>query len=88
MKFRVALAAVVLTTLTLVSCARPSAPVPLQLLSFNDFHGHLEPPTGTDANLGALDPVQPPDPVGGSEYLATTLTQLRANPQHTDCDRR
>ena len=84
MKFRAAVAAVVLSTLTLVGCVPPHPePVPLQVLSFNDFHGHLEPPAGTDANLGALDPISPADPVGGSEYLATTLTQLRANHANT-----
>jgi hypothetical protein len=39
--------------------AKPRAPKELQLqvLSFNDFHGHLQPPEGTDATLGAtLDP--------------------------------
>ena len=47
------------------------------MLSFNDFHGHLQPPSGTDATLGAqLDPSA--TPVGGAEYLASTLTSLRA----------
>jgi 2',3'-cyclic-nucleotide 2'-phosphodiesterase (5'-nucleotidase family) len=50
--------------------------VDVQLLSFNDYHGHLEPPSGSNANLGAAD-----DPalttVGGAEYLATHLAQLR-----------
>ena len=33
----------------------------LQVLSFNDFHGHLQPPGGTDATLGAtLDPSATP----------------------------
>jgi 2',3'-cyclic-nucleotide 2'-phosphodiesterase (5'-nucleotidase family) len=51
--------------------------VELQVLSFNDFHGHLQPPSGTDATLGAqLDPSG--TPVGGAEYLASTLTALRA----------
>ncbi len=46
----------------------------VQLLSFNDFHGHLE---ATDPPLSAtLDPSQ--TPVGGSEYLATELKTLRA----------
>ena len=41
--------------------ARPRPPKPkelqLQVLSFNDFHGHLQPPGGTDATLGTtLDP--------------------------------
>ena len=31
--------------------------IPLQILSFNDYHGHLDPPAGNDATLGAaLDP--------------------------------
>jgi len=55
----------------------PPAQVNLQILSFNDYHGHLEPPTGTDATLGpVLDPTN--TLVGGSEYLSTTLTNLRA----------
>ncbi|MEI5522123.1 esterase-like activity of phytase family protein [Streptomyces brasiliscabiei] len=50
--------------------------VDVQLLSFNDFHGNLEPPTGRDANLGAkLDPRS--TPVGGAEHLAARLKQLR-----------
>lgn len=45
----------------------------VQLLSFNDFHGHLE---ANDPNLGRdVDPSQ--TPVGGAENLATKLTQLR-----------
>ncbi|WP_200307140.1 esterase-like activity of phytase family protein [Streptomyces adelaidensis] len=48
----------------------------VQLLSFNDFHGNLEPPTGRDANLGSkLDAKS--TPVGGAEYLAARLKQLR-----------
>lgn len=48
----------------------------LQLLTFNDFHGHLLPPAGNDATLGLqLDPAG--NLVGGAEYLATTLAQLR-----------
>ena len=47
--------------------------VDVQILSFNDFHGHLE----------ATDPPQPPlpkstPPVGGSEYLASHIKALRA----------
>ncbi|MFE7842031.1 esterase-like activity of phytase family protein [Streptomyces sp. NPDC057474] len=50
--------------------------VDVQLLSFNDFHGNLEPPTGRDANLGSkLDAKS--TPVGGAEYLAARLKQLR-----------
>ena len=56
--------------------------IELQVLSFNDFHGHLQPPTGTDATLGGtLDPSA--TPVGGAEYLATTLTELRQQARYS-----
>ena len=46
----------------------------VQLLSFNDYHGHLE---ATDPKLTPTeDPSQ--TPVGGAEYLSTTLSTLRA----------
>ncbi|MBK8468773.1 MAG: bifunctional metallophosphatase/5'-nucleotidase [Actinomycetales bacterium] len=46
----------------------------VQILSFNDYHGHLE---ATDPVLApTVDPSQ--TPVGGAEHLATTLTTLRA----------
>ncbi|MER5177292.1 esterase-like activity of phytase family protein [Streptomyces sp. NPDC002896] len=48
----------------------------VQLLSFNDFHGNLEPPSGRDATLGSkLDAKS--TQVGGAEYLAARLEQLR-----------
>ena len=64
--------------------ARPRGPKPrelqLQVLSFNDFHGHLGEPggeDGPDSTLGSqLDPSG--TPVGGAEYLASTLDDLRA----------
>jgi 2',3'-cyclic-nucleotide 2'-phosphodiesterase (5'-nucleotidase family) len=50
--------------------------VDLQILSFNDYHGWLETPTGSNATLGTqLDPAG--NTVGGGEYLATTLATLR-----------
>jgi 5'-nucleotidase len=54
----------------------------LQVLSFNDFHGHLQPPSGADATLGAaLDPSN--TTVGGAEYLASTLQDLRADARYS-----
>jgi 2',3'-cyclic-nucleotide 2'-phosphodiesterase (5'-nucleotidase family) len=58
----------------------------IQILSFNDFHGNLEPPTGssgrviTDHRLDASTPPKVVDvttDVGGVEYLATHLKQAR-----------
>ncbi|MFF8804745.1 bifunctional metallophosphatase/5'-nucleotidase [Streptomyces omiyaensis] len=54
--------------------------VDVQLLSFNDLHGNLEPPTGSSGRLtrlkadGSTELV--PD-VGGAEYLATHLERAR-----------
>ena len=66
--------------------AKPRPPkakdVQLQVLSFNDFHGHLQPPSGSDATLGTtLDPSN--TPVGGAEYLASTLERLRSEARHS-----
>jgi 2',3'-cyclic-nucleotide 2'-phosphodiesterase (5'-nucleotidase family) len=64
--------------------AKPRGPkeLKLQVLSFNDFHGHLQPPAGADATLGAtLDPSN--TTVGGAEYLASTLQVLRAKAKYS-----
>ncbi len=55
--------------------------VDLQILSFNDYHGHVAPPTGTDGNL--LTSAGTTIPAGGSEYLTTHLAQLRAGHRNT-----
>jgi 5'-nucleotidase len=47
----------------------PGLLVDVQLLAFNDYHGHLE--ANTPGTVGTT-------PAGGSEYLATHLAQLRA----------
>ena len=57
----------------------------IQLLSFNDFHGNLEPPSGSSARNTtgyALDsrtglPVETGPSDGGVEYLATHLAKAR-----------
>ena len=64
--------------------AKPTT-VDVQILSFNDFHGNLEPPTGSsgrltvDYTLGASGSAPTPvtKDVGGVEYLATHLAQAR-----------
>ncbi|TCC29539.1 bifunctional metallophosphatase/5'-nucleotidase [Kribbella speibonae] len=43
----------------------------IQLLAINDFHGNLEPATGSSGNINGI-------PAGGAAYLATHLKQLRA----------
>lgn len=54
--------------------------VDVQLLSFNDLHGNLEPPTGSAGRLTHLNEdgtTRTIDGVGGVEYLATHLRQAR-----------
>lgn len=43
----------------------------IQLLAINDFHGNLEPATGSGGNINGI-------PAGGAAYLATHLKDLRA----------
>src|SRR3954469_9102199 len=59
---------------------RPNGPAPvnLQLLAINDFHGQLTPPSGSSSRLpGYADSVA----FGGAEYLATQIKQLEAQSQ-------
>jgi 5'-nucleotidase len=54
-------------------------PVDVQLLAINDFHGNLEPPTGSSARIQTgVDAAGAPVTVdaGGAEYLATQLALL------------
>ncbi|WP_369377456.1 bifunctional UDP-sugar hydrolase/5'-nucleotidase [Streptomyces sp. cg36] len=58
---------------------KPARTVDVQLLSFNDLHGNLEPPAGS---AGAVNEKQPDGtvksvPAGGVEYLATSLRNAR-----------
>jgi len=57
--------------------AAPS-PVDLQILSFNDYHGQVDPPTSGNASVPGLTGTY-----GGSEYLATTLKNLRAGKKNS-----
>ena len=56
-------------------------PVEVQLLALNDFHGNLEPPTGSGGvTQTGVSPAGAPVtvPSGGAEHLATQLAQLAA----------
>ena len=67
----------------------------IQILGLNDFHGNLEPPSGSGGRIGALTTTDPgPPPVtacleptcvlaGGAEYLATHVRKLRATNPNT-----
>jgi 5'-nucleotidase len=76
---------------------RPGKPLTteIQILGLNDFHGNLEPPTGSGGRIGALTDIDPGpgtnlqcvEPTcflaGGVEYLATHVRQLEETNPNT-----
>lgn len=58
---------------------RPARTVDVQLLSFNDLHGNLEPPAGSAGTVSEkqADGTVTSVPAGGVEYLATSLRNAR-----------
>jgi 2',3'-cyclic-nucleotide 2'-phosphodiesterase (5'-nucleotidase family) len=56
---------------------------PIQILSFNDFHGNLEPPSGSSGRLQTGPTSANTTDVGGVEYLATHLKQARVGHPNT-----
>jgi 5'-nucleotidase len=57
----------------------------VQLLSFNDLHGNLEPPSGSSGRVTELqaDGTTKTIDAGGVEYLATHLRQARKNNKYS-----
>ncbi|SCG76322.1 bifunctional metallophosphatase/5'-nucleotidase [Micromonospora humi] len=75
----VGLAALAATAFTAVAVTPDQAeahskPVDVQLLAINDFHGNLEPPTGSSGTIDGQT-------AGGAEYLASHLKAMRAAAQ-------
>ena len=56
--------------------ARAAPPVAVQILAFNDFHGNLDPPDGSNGVIGGKA-------AGGVEYLSTHLAELRQRNPNT-----
>ncbi len=77
-----ALASLALTAPSSSLAAAPASPeVDLRVLAANDFHGNLEPPTGSSGTLPDSQGVA--TPVGGAAYLATHLRNLRSGQKNT-----
>jgi 5'-nucleotidase len=55
---------------------RTVEPIAVQLLAINDFHGNLEPPSGSNGRLAGIE-------AGGAEYLSTHLSRLAARNPNT-----
>jgi len=54
----------------------PGNTVDVQLLAFNDFHGNLEPPSGSNGRIGSIE-------AAGVEYFATHLARLKSTNPNT-----
>ncbi|WP_330331700.1 5'-nucleotidase C-terminal domain-containing protein [Streptomyces sp. NBC_00536] len=65
--------------------AGPGRTVDVQMLSFNDFHGTLEPPQGSSGNVSErqADGSTKAIPAGGVEYLATSLREARKGHEYS-----
>ncbi|MCX5198786.1 bifunctional metallophosphatase/5'-nucleotidase [Streptomyces sp. NBC_00249] len=59
--------------------------VDVQMLSFNDFHGTLEPPQGSSGTVSErqADGTTKAIPAGGVEYLATALREARKGHEYS-----
>jgi len=67
--------------LALAGCATTGTPIEVKLIGFNDYHGNLQSPGGFAPNLAL--PAAQRVPVGGAEYIAAHVNQLKArNPNH------
>jgi 5'-nucleotidase len=75
-----------LVALVIVVAGAQAAPkdkdVKVQLLGINDFHGNLEPPTGSGGRIQEV-PGGPQIDAGGAVYLATQLRTLRQQNPNT-----
>ena len=69
------------TNPALVAPAGSAAPVEVQILAFNDFHGNLEPPAPVEVTQadGSKHKIQ----TGGVAYLAGALASLRSGHSNT-----
>jgi 5'-nucleotidase len=64
----------------------PAQPLHVQLLAFNDFHGNLEPPAGSNGRIAvpASNGTTVNVNAGGATYLAHHIEKLRQqDPEHT-----
>ncbi|GHF11679.1 bifunctional metallophosphatase/5'-nucleotidase [Amycolatopsis deserti] len=68
--------AAVTVTAAPASAAQPSGTTDVRLITFNDFHGNLEPPTGSSGRVTLPDGSTVN--AGGAAYLATHVKQLES----------
>ena len=88
-KHKILAATLLVSALGLVACGdpKPTAPVRVSLVAMNDFHGSLQPATGSIGTVTVPDPANPAGTrvsAGGAAFLATLVNNLKAqNPGNT-----
>ena len=61
------------------AAAKPPSTMPVQMLAINDFHGNLEPPTGSSGTVtSSTRTARPPGDGRRCRYLSTALKKARA----------
>ena len=70
------LVAVGLGSFAVVWAERPATLVDVQVLAINDFHGNLEPPSGSNGRIGQTL-------AGGAEFMAAHMAALKATNPNT-----
>jgi 5'-nucleotidase len=71
-----ALATTAVTTAPASAAQRPDSTTDVRIITFNDFHGNLEPPSGSSGRVTQSDGTTVD--AGGAAYLATHVKQLRS----------
>src|SRR3954462_8268987 len=71
-----ALATTAVTTAPASAGQRPDPTTDVRIITFNDFHGNLEPPSGSSGRVTQSDGTTVD--AGGAAYLATHVKQLRS----------
>lgn len=61
----------------------PTKPVPVRLISVNDLHGNLQPPTGSSGRISLDGSSTNTVDAGGAAYLATHVKSLRAEAKNS-----
>jgi 5'-nucleotidase len=77
-----ALVALAIAVPATAQAAKPAKDVPVQLLGINDFHGNLEPPSGSGGRIQEVAG-GPQIDAGGAVYLANQLRTLRQQNPNT-----
>lgn len=79
-----AMGAVLLAALCFAGAVEAAEPVRISLIAINDFHGNIQPPSGSVLMPDAANPAGARVAAGGAAYLSSLVQQLKSrNPGRT-----